>query len=38
MLKKLAENPRIEMVQSYLGLLKHGNTWKLRNVVIFLYE
>ena len=26
MLKKIKENPKLETVNSYLGLLKHGNT------------
>ncbi len=30
MLKRLAENPSNEARQSYLGLLKHGNTIKIR--------
>ena len=29
MLKKLENNPKIETVQSYLGMLKHGNSYKL---------
>lgn len=30
-LKRLKESPGLETIQSYLGLLKHGNTLKLRN-------
>lgn len=34
MFKKLQkDNSRQAVVQSYLGLLKHGNTWKLRNEI-----
>ena len=33
MMKKLKENQQVESVNSYLGLLKHGNTYKLRNKV-----
>jgi len=33
MLKNLRNNPKPETVQSYLGLLSHGNTWKLRNEI-----
>ena len=29
MLKNIANNPKLETVQSYLGMLKHGNTFKL---------
>jgi len=31
MLKNLRNNLKIETMQSYLGLLKHGNTYKLKN-------
>ena len=33
MFKRLKENSRRETVSSYLGLLKHGNTNKLRNML-----
>jgi len=33
MLKRLAENPSAERVQSYLGLLSHGNANKLRDKI-----
>lgn len=33
MFKKLLNNPKAETLQSYRGLLKHGNTHKLRNEV-----
>lgn len=33
MLKKLAPNPSQETRASYLGLLKHGNTYKLRQML-----
>ena len=33
MLKNLQNNPSKETKASYLGMLKHGNTWKLRNSV-----
>jgi RNA-directed DNA polymerase len=33
MFKKLNDNPKKEVVESYLGLLSHGNTYKLRVVV-----
>ena len=29
MLKNLKKNPKPESVQSYLGLLKHGNAYKI---------
>lgn len=31
MLRRVAENPANATYQSYLGLLKHGNTWKVEN-------
>ena len=34
MLKKLKDNPSSEKVDSYLGLIKHGNTQKLRQVIL----
>lgn len=33
MLRRLSETKKIESVNSYLGLLKHGNTYKLKNTV-----
>ncbi len=33
MLKRTKEHPTEETLQSYLGLLKHGNTWKLRDKI-----
>lgn len=33
MLKKLKDNPKEETVQSYLGLLKHGNTHNLQEKI-----
>ena len=32
----VAKNGKAETVQSYLGLLGHGTTWKLRQKVAFL--
>ncbi|TSC91607.1 MAG: Uncharacterized protein CEN90_405 [Parcubacteria group bacterium Licking1014_17] len=32
-LKRIKANPRTETVNSYLGLLKHGNTFKLRGII-----
>ncbi|TSC63921.1 MAG: RNA-directed DNA polymerase, partial [Microgenomates group bacterium Gr01-1014_93] len=32
MFKKLKENPSLETINSYLGLLKHGNTEKLLKI------
>lgn len=34
MLRRLAENNEPETIQSYLGLLKHGNTYKLTTVLL----
>lgn len=33
MMKNLSKNPTNEIKQSYLGLLKHGNSWKLRRLL-----
>ena len=33
MIKKIKENSKPEVINSYFGLLKHGNTFKLKNVV-----
>jgi len=33
MFKRIKENTKPETINSYLGLLKHGNTFKLRNMV-----
>ena len=33
MLKRIKNNPEQETLNSYLGLMKHGNTFKLKNVV-----
>ncbi len=33
MLKNLENNPKPETIQSYMGLLSHGDTWKLRNEI-----
>src|ERR1035437_1730938 len=33
MLKNLEDNPKLETIQSYLGLLKHGNTQKLQKML-----
>jgi RNA-directed DNA polymerase len=35
MLKNMKNNPKIETVQSYLGMLKHGNTHKLSSLKYF---
>jgi len=37
MLKKLSNNPKIESIHSYLGLLKHGNTEKIKKKIISKY-
>ena len=34
MLKNLKDNPSREVIQSYLGLLGHGNTWKLKGKIV----
>ncbi len=33
MFRRVAENPKEESVASYLGMLSHGNTWKLRKKI-----
>ncbi len=35
MLRRLKETPILETIQSYLGLLKHGNTHKLKRRAVF---
>jgi len=34
MFKRINKNPKPETINSYLGLLKHGNTQKLRSKLI----
>ena len=34
MFKRINENPRPETINSYLGLLKHGNTHKIKKMII----
>jgi RNA-directed DNA polymerase len=36
MIKRLKENPKMETINSYSGLLKHGNTHRLQKIVNFL--
>ena len=38
MFRRLTENPKDETVASYLGLLKHGNTEKLRRKVLCYHQ
>ena len=37
MMRRLKNNPMDETLQSYLGLLKHGNTYKLQEEVLMRY-
>jgi len=37
LMKKIEENPKSETIASYLGLLKHGNTYKLRKIILDKY-
>ena len=37
MMRRLKETKKSEAVNSYLGLLKHGNTQKIRNKILKLY-
>lgn len=37
MMKRISENPSDPTLQSYLGLLKHGNTRKIRSGVLNVY-
>ena len=34
MLKNLENNPKVETVQSYLGMISHGNGYKLREKIV----
>jgi retron-type reverse transcriptase len=36
MIKNLKDNPSKESIQSYRGMLSHGNSWKLRQEILFL--
>ncbi len=38
MFRRLAEHSTEETKQSYLGLLRHGNTQKLKNRLLYLYD
>ena len=38
MLKKIKGNPVIETLNSYLGLLKHGNSYKIKGKIYAKYE
>lgn len=38
MLKRIEEYPCFETLQSYFGLLKYGNTFKLREILSFYYN
>jgi len=37
MFRKLADNPKNEVFQSYLGLLSHGNTYRIKRELCNLY-
>jgi retron-type reverse transcriptase len=37
MLARIKNNPTLETLQSYLGLLKHGNTFKIKDFLMFIY-
>jgi len=34
MLKRIKKNPSVEMLNSYLGLLKHGNSCKIKESIL----
>jgi hypothetical protein len=36
MFKNVKNNPKLETVQSYLGMLRHGNAYKLAKIVSYL--
>lgn len=38
MLKRVCVHPTLETVNSYLGMLKHGNGYKLQHTINLLYE
>ena len=38
MMRRIGENPENETLQSYLGLLSHGNSYKLRSEVQSFYD
>lgn len=33
MLKNLGKNPKSVVLQSYLGMLRHGNTYKIQKII-----
>ncbi|MFH1078586.1 MAG: reverse transcriptase/maturase family protein [Patescibacteria group bacterium] len=37
MFKRIGESPKDETLQSYLGLLKHGNTFEMREMLLNVY-
>lgn len=36
MFKKILDNPKKETINSYLGLIRHGNTWKIKQKILQL--
>jgi len=34
MMKRIKANPKNDTLQSYLGLLKHGNTYKIKSRIV----
>lgn len=38
MMRRIKENPEPETINSYLGLLKHGNTYKIEREIIFNFN
>ena len=36
MFKRIKENPKLETINSYLGLLKHGNSYKIKKKILKL--
>ena len=34
MVRNIAENPKKEMIQSYLGMLSHGDTYKIKKNIV----
>jgi hypothetical protein len=38
MMKSVAESLKEEIIASYIGLLKHGNVWKMEKGIIKFYK
>ncbi|HEY4715178.1 MAG TPA: hypothetical protein VIH31_01600 [Candidatus Paceibacterota bacterium] len=37
MIRRIKENPSEQTIRSYLGMMGHGNTWKIKKFAILRY-